>query len=127
MDDLQYEVLIDEARQPRHYGEMTHPDLTLEGVNASCGDSVKVFLKLQDPSDSDSAVHEVSWIGQGCIISQASMSVLADHILTQGLSISQAAAVTQAELEKLVGLEHISTGRIKCLTLGVSTLKSHTP
>ena len=127
MDELQYDVLIDEAKQPRYYGQLATADVVLRGLNASCGDQIEIFLKLQNPEDPTSPVTEVGWVGTGCIISQAAMSVLAGHIVDRGLTVAQAASLTQQELEQLLGLEHISIGRIKCLTLGVHALQSYTP
>lgn len=123
MDDLQYEALIDEAKQPSHYGQLADADVVLHGFNASCGDRVDIFLKLENAADPHSPITAIGWVGEGCIISRATMSVLAQHILDQGLTVAQASQITVRELEQLVGLEHISTGRIKCVTLGVNTLQ----
>lgn len=121
MDELLlYETLLDEARQPQHYGELATAELVLEGTNASCGDKVKIFVAFE--AGPESAITHLSWTGEGCVISQAAMSVLAEHIISQQLTLAEVARLTVSDLENLIGVTNISTGRIKCLLLGAKTL-----
>lgn len=121
MDELLlYDTLLDEARQPQYYGELPDAEMILEGTNASCGDRVKIFLKFENGSESP--IIDLRWKGEGCVISQASMSVLAGYILQNRLTLIQLRELDTPKMEQLIGVPNISSGRIKCMMLGVKTL-----
>lgn len=121
IDDLYHEALLEEVKHPFHSGTMVDADLVLHGTNASCGDVISLYLKFE--TDSQSRISQISWVGSGCAISRAAASTLARRITQQKLTLKQAAALTQADLEKELGLENISVNRIKCVLLPVNTLK----
>ncbi|MDQ3008710.1 MAG: iron-sulfur cluster assembly scaffold protein [bacterium] len=120
MTDLYHEVLLDLARYPSHVGVMKNPDLIISGTNASCGDKVTIYLKIED-----NQIVDFSWVGSGCIISQAAMSSLAEKIVSERHTVSEIKAMTQQEILTWLHLEVITPGRIKCLTLGLHTLQSN--
>jgi len=121
MNDLYQEVLIEEARHPQNFGQLADADTVLKERNASCGDDITIYLKLA--ADKDSII-DLSWEGHGCIISQAAMSVLSAKIKADQLSLNDIAKLPTAEIEKLLGIEEISPGRLKCLLLGKQALVS---
>jgi nitrogen fixation NifU-like protein len=88
LDELYREVILDHYRNPRHRGRLEHPDAHGEGHNPLCGDEVSLDLKIED-----GRVVAVAVTGQGCSISQASASMMAESILGK----------TEAEIEELSG------------------------
>lgn len=120
-DDLYQEIILEEFSHPQHFGVLEEPDATLPGINPSCGDALKIFVKL-DPTKKK--ITELRWQGEGCAISIAAMSVLAQKINTEQLSLQSIKRITQKELEKLLGLKGIASGRTKCLMLGLHTLQT---
>lgn len=119
MDDLFQEAILDEARHPRNFGQLDHPDISRTQTNASCGDSITVDIVF---SADRTQVAEIKWRGAGCTISQAAMSQVSD--LVQGKKIEEIATIGQAEVEQLLGIEQISLGRLKCLLLGLSAVQT---
>jgi nitrogen fixation NifU-like protein len=119
MTDLYQEVILEEAKHPHHQGQLLDADQVLRQTNASCGDQVVIYLKL-DPQTQ--TIRELKWEGQGCIISQAAMSLLAQLILSKNMSLAEVAELSQADIEGLLGIDEISPGRVKCLLLGLSAL-----
>lgn len=117
MSELYPEELLEIARHPHRFGQMPDPDQVKTGLNASCGDDMTVYLKL---SADRQQVVDILWSGQGCAISQAAMSVVAD--LAVGKTWTEIEQITQAEILAELGLTEISPGRLKCLLLGISTL-----
>lgn len=113
MNDLYLESLLEEARSPQNVGSLEEPDLTLSAVNASCGDAVQIDLKF----DSDGRIIAIAWHGDGCVISQAAMSVLSEAI--KGKNMAEAQQITEKTMLELLGLDQIVMGRRKCLMLGV--------
>lgn len=118
MTDLYQEQLLEEARHPYGQGALADADLVLEGINASCGDQLTIYAKL---SPDKKVIQELKWVGQGCVISQAAMSVVAAEF--EGQSVSKLESFDQSALLAKLGLDIISPGRIKCLLLGLNTLR----
>jgi len=118
MSDIYHEAILDLYKNPLHTGEIKDADLVLDKTNSSCGDSIKIYLKLQGEQ-----VVDLKWQGSGCAISQVAMSSLADHILSNHLTISQVKDMTKEELLSLLRLETINPGREKCLMMGLMTFK----
>jgi nitrogen fixation protein NifU and related proteins len=118
MDDLYQETILAEARAPKNQGTMDAPDLEGTGVNASCGDTVKVMIQLDATKNK---ILDIRWQGAGCIISQASMSILSE--LVKKMSLQQVQALTQETILEHLGLEEITPARSKCLLLGLRAIK----
>ena len=104
MPDLQslyQSVILDHSRSPRNKRVMTDASHRAAGRNPMCGDEVTVWLRV----DGDT-VADVSFVGQGCAISQASAS-----LMTQALK-----GKTRAEAEALFERFHaLVTGRLSVI------------
>ena len=118
MNNIYHEDLLDEAKNPNNYGELENPDLVSTQYNASCGDVITVSVKL---SADKKKINDIKWKGQGCVISQASMSVLSEKI--KGFTVDKILNLTSDEILVELGLNEISVGRVKCLNLGLSAVK----
>ncbi len=133
--DLYQEVILDHYKRPRHQGVLEHPDLRSEGFNPFCGDQVILTLGLDDEGRIDDAAFE----GQGCSISQASASMLTDHLagmtldeaealvrtfkgVMQGAELSEEQEENLGEIVALQGVREFPI-RIKCALLGWTTLQ----
>jgi len=68
---LYQELILEHNRKPRNFREMTDADRTIEGRNPLCGDSLTLWVKLEND-----AIADVSFKGQGCAISKASASLM---------------------------------------------------
>jgi nitrogen fixation protein NifU and related proteins len=121
-DDLYQEIILEEYAHPHHFGKMADADLTLPGINASCGDALMIYIKL-DPDKKK--ILTLSWDGEGCAISMAAMSVVAQKVNSEQMSIEDLAKITKEDIEALLGLEETISGRVKCLNLGIHTLQAN--
>lgn len=122
MSNIYHEDLLDEARNPSNFGDLENADATTTSYNASCGDMITVSVKLGiDQQTGKKVIKDIKWKGQGCIISQASMSVLSEKI--KDFSVEKLQELTQEEVLEELGLDEISMGRVKCLLLGLSAVK----
>jgi nitrogen fixation NifU-like protein len=74
--ELYQEIIIDHNRHPRHFYEMESPTVEARGYNPMCGDKLTVYLKL-----SDGVVEDISFMGCGCAISQASASLMTEALM----------------------------------------------
>jgi nitrogen fixation NifU-like protein len=68
---LYQELILEHNRKPRNFREITDADRTIEGRNPLCGDSLTLWVKLEND-----AITDVSFKGQGCAISKASASLM---------------------------------------------------
>jgi nitrogen fixation NifU-like protein len=75
LEELYREVILDHYRNPRHKGTLTEPHFHAEGQNPSCGDEFSLDIVVEGGT-----ITEVATQGQGCSISQASGSMMADAI-----------------------------------------------
>ncbi|WP_049979665.1 Fe-S cluster assembly sulfur transfer protein SufU [Halolamina rubra] len=109
--DMYRQQILDHYKNPRNYGEMQEPDFSHVGENPSCGDTIKVDVKL---ADDDETIEEVSFTGDGCAISQAAASLLTKEL--PGNSIEELQAMDTDDITEMLGVE-ISPMRIKCAVL----------
>ncbi|AKE41264.1 SUF system FeS assembly protein, NifU family [Corynebacterium kutscheri] len=99
LESMYQEVILDHYKNPHHRGLRSAFDSEVHHVNPSCGDEITLRVLL---SEDGSSVVDVSYDAEGCSISQASTSVMAEEII--GLPIDKA-------VEKLTDFEKMITSR----------------
>lgn len=135
MEDLYQEVILDSSQCTRNRGDLSAcASATHELVrNPLCGDSIDLWLDVQD-----GRVRDVKFSGQGCAISQAAASLVADLVkdksfdeLPQLVSDVQLLLSGDADedcrdrLGQLVALEGVRRFpiRMRCAMLAVEALR----
>ena len=103
--------ILDHYKNPRNYGELEDATFEHVGENPMCGDTIKLFVKLDED---DETVEHVSFVGDGCAISQASASMLSQEL--QGMSVEAVRELDRDDIFDLLGVE-VSPMRIKCAVL----------
>jgi nitrogen fixation protein NifU and related proteins len=86
LDELYKEVILDHYKNPRNKREMDAPTVSRRKNNPLCGDEIEIHALLDD-----GVVKDVTFVGQGCSISQASASMLTESI--QGKRLDEATAL----------------------------------
>ena len=81
MEDLYSELLVDHGKNPRNYGPGTDSMSSARLNNPLCGDSVCVSVSLDNGK-----VSRFKFEGEGCLISQASTSILSELALSKSPS-----------------------------------------
>ncbi len=133
LNDLFRATILEHSRHPRNYGAgLAAPDIEQRAVNASCGDRVTLRLSV----DTAERITAIEWDGQGCAISQASVSMMTRAV--QGKSLAEAERIVAAfraflkgeetpndvrlgELAALTGVRQFPT-RVRCALLGWQAL-----
>lgn len=131
--ELYQEIIIDHNRNPRHHYVMEDPTTQANGFNPLCGDKLTVYVRIKD-----NVINEVSFLGCGCAISQASASLMTDSI--QGKTLDEAHELfhrfhhmlTQNEEGQLLHMDKLTVlsgvkaypARVKCATLAWHTLEA---
>ena len=109
--DMYRQQILDHYKNPRNYGELDDATFEHVGENPMCGDTIKLFVKL---AEDDDTVEYVSFIGDGCAISQASASLLSEEL--QGMSLEAIREMGRDDIVDMLGVE-ISPMRVKCAVL----------
>ena len=81
LEDLYKEIILDHYKNPRNQGELPVPPAIMEeGFNPLCGDEIKVYVLTNGD-----VIKDIRIAGQGCSISQASASMMAESVLDKTL------------------------------------------
>jgi len=135
LQGLYQEVVVDHGRHPRNFRQLEDATCTAEGVNPLCGDQLTLYVKM-----ADGQIEDISFLGVGCAISQASASLMTAAVkgkneqealalfrrvhvmLTEGPS----GEVPPEELGKLAVLSGVweFPTRVKCASLAWHTLRN---
>ena len=75
MENILREVLLDHVKSPKNRGEIENATVSANSNNPVCGDVVKVDLLIEN-----GFIIEVQTSGEGCAVSQASMSIFSEEI-----------------------------------------------
>ncbi len=113
--DLYQQNILDHYKNPRHHGRLPNATGRGEASNLSCGDAVNFQVKL----DKDK-ITAIAWSGQGCVLSQAAASLLAENAIGKKRDV-----LSKYNSEIMVKLLGITPGpnRLKCALLSLDALK----
>ena len=78
--NIYQEKLIDNYENPRNFGILEKYSSKAKLENLSCGDSIEVFLKIDD-----SKIEDIKFSGEGCSVAIASMSVLSEFVKNKSI------------------------------------------
>ena len=109
------ENVIDHYKNPHNKKEMDDFTIKHKETNPLCGDEITLFLKIDK-----GIVVDVSFVGDGCAISQASISMFSDKL--KGMSVEDAKGLEDRDVFDLLNIP-ISHTRIKCAMLSLKVLK----
>jgi len=90
-------------------GELPGADKIVDEANSSCGDLIKIFVKINDEK-----ITEMKWQGIGCAISTAGASMLSEKVV--GMNKVDLEKFGEGGVVQMLGGE-INAGRMKCATL----------
>jgi len=136
LDQLYQQVILDHSRERHGCGALDAPDATSHQVSPACGDALTLGVRVKDGK-----IEAIGWEGDGCSISQASISVM--HDLVDGADLATVARL-EADFDTLMHsrgrgvddaiLDDLEDGaafegvskypnRVKCALLGWMALK----
>jgi len=131
--DLYQEIILDHNKRPRNCYALECSNRTADGHNPLCGDTVRVYLRIED-----GIIEDASFQGHGCAICTASSSLMTESV--KGKTVEEAmrlfdgfhhmltgvAEEQGVELGKLKVFEGVREYpvRVKCATLAWHTLKA---
>ncbi|MFV2007653.1 MAG: Fe-S cluster assembly sulfur transfer protein SufU [Longimicrobiales bacterium] len=133
LSSLYQQLILEHYRKPRNRAELLGHTVEVQMHNPVCGDEIRLQLRV----DRDH-IAEAKFIGQGCSISQASVSMMtvklegatlaeADDLVSKFVSLMHGdeAVARDRSLGDLRALQGVSKFpvRIKCALLGFDALQ----
>jgi len=109
--DMYRQQILEHYRNPKNYGELEEPTFTHVGENPMCGDEIAVDVELGDDGET---IERIAFRGEGCAISQASASMLTEHVT--GMTVDELMDLDRDDATDLLGVD-ISPMRVKCAVL----------
>ncbi len=133
LTSLYQQLILEHYRNPRNKSEMEEKSVEIHMANPVCGDEIRLQLLIEDGHIADA-----KFVGQGCSISQAAVSMMTT--LLQGRSLDDADALAKRFTEMMHGDESAAKDkslgdlralqgvskfpvRIKCALLGFDALQ----
>lgn len=113
-------LLVEHYKHPRHRGTLHDADVHMPGGNPGCGDVITMHVRADPAAD---RVSEVAFEGEGCTISQAAASILAQRINRKQPSFDEIDGMSYESMIDLLGRDIVGS-RPRCATLALGTLKA---
>ncbi|MFC1660256.1 Fe-S cluster assembly sulfur transfer protein SufU [Gemmatimonadota bacterium] len=98
LSSLYQQLILDHYRNPRNKGELPEKTVEIHMANPVCGDEIRLQLRIEDDQ-----IVDARHIGQGCSISQASVSMMTS--LLKGKPLSEAEGLAKRFTEMMHGSE----------------------
>jgi nitrogen fixation NifU-like protein len=118
MDRQDYiEIILDHYEHPRNKGRMEDADIQLGGGNPGCGDLITMYLKVGEGD----RIEQASFEGEGCTISQAGGSIIAEMI--EGMTLDEVKELGTETMVEEMGQDVVKS-RVRCATLALGTVQA---
>jgi len=133
LNSLYQQLILEHYRNPHNKAELPDKTVEVHMANPVCGDEIRIQLRVEDDQ-----IEEATFVGQGCSISQAAVSMMTD--LLKGKSLGDADALAKrftelmhgdaeaandrslGDLRSLRGVSKFPV-RVKCALLGFDALQ----
>ena len=89
-------IILDHLKHPRNKGEMEHPDGVGEVQNPACGDTMRLFIKVET-----NRIIDAKFLTFGCGAAIASSSITTEMI--KGRTIEEALRISDAVIADALG------------------------
>lgn len=108
--------VMDHFLNPRNVGKIDNPDAEAEVGNMTCGDALKITLKLDDAG----RIADIKFQTFGCASAIASSSALTE--LVKGMTLEDAAKVTNRDIVAQLG--ELPEEKMHCSVMGMEALQA---
>jgi nitrogen fixation NifU-like protein len=121
-EEIYQDHILDHYEDPFHRGHLAGATHAHEDKNPLCGDVVRIELAIDDAGK----IRNLYFDGQGCVISQASASMLLEEML--GKNVDDVKEFSAEDMLKLYG-PRLTPNRQKCCLLSWKVLQGavHSP
>lgn len=115
MSNIYSDLIIENYKHPKNYGELKEHTCNASLSNTVCGDDLKVYLNIKN-----NRVSDISYTGAGCAICLGTMSILSEYLRDRSTK-----EISELDEEFILSLINMSkeSGRIKCATLSLDVVQ----
>src|SRR5688572_9163840 len=96
LQSLYQQLILEHYRRPRNKGELAEKTVEVHMANPVCGDEIRLQLRVEGDEIADAR-----FVGQGCSISQAAVSMMTN--LLKGRKLSDAETLGRRFTEMMHG------------------------
>jgi nitrogen fixation NifU-like protein len=89
-------IVLDHFNHPRNMGEMDHPDGVGQATNPACGDTMRLFIRVERER-----VVEAKFLTLGCVAAIASSSITTEMI--KGKTVEETLFVSKEMVSEALG------------------------
>jgi len=105
MLNLYQEIIMDHYKNPHNHGLLEAYDFNATKLNSSCGDEITVTGTIKD-----NTIQIITFEGKGCVISQATASMLTDYVRNKSLK-----TVLDLDKDDILAMLAIPLGPVRLL------------
>ena len=116
---MQYsKKVIQHFKNPRNQGRIKNADAVSQVGNLSCGDIMKIYLKISENKKGEKIIKDIKFETLGCAAAISVSSALT--VMAKGKTLEQAVKITKDKIVKdLGGLPPV---KVHCSMLGVEAM-----
>jgi len=111
--------VLQHFRRPHNFGSLKNPSSVGLVGNPTCGDVMKLYLKIGKNKEGKEIIKNIKFETLGCTAAIATSSVVTD--LAKGKTLESALAITKDDVIKVLG--NLPVVKIHCSMLAVDALK----
>ena len=89
-------IVLDHFNHPRNMGEMDHPDGVGQATNPACGDTMRLFIKVEE-----NRIVDAKFLTFGCVAAIASSSIATEMI--KGRTLEEVLMISNEMVSKALG------------------------
>jgi len=108
-------IVIDHFTHPRNMGEMENPDGVGEAQNPACGDTMRLFIRVEA-----NRINEAKFLTFGCAAAIASSSITTEMIM--GKTLDEALSISNQMVTDALG--GLPPTKIHCSVLAEQALNA---
>jgi len=101
-------------RNPKNMGEMKNPDAVGQVGNPTCGDIMKIYIKVKE-----NKIKDIKFQTMGCIAAIATSSMVTE--LAKGKTLEKAKNITNKDVAKALG--NLPKIKLHCSNLAADALR----
>ena len=108
-------IVLDHFNHPRNMGEMDHPDAVGQATNPACGDTMRLFIKVEG-----NRISEAKFLTFGCAAAIASSSMTTQMI--QGRTVEEILMISKEMVSEALG--GLPPTKIHCSVLAEDAIQA---
>lgn len=108
-------IVIDHFTHPRNMGEMENPDAVGEAQNLACGDTMRLFIKVEA-----GRIIDAKFLTFGCAAAIASSSITTEMV--KGKTLEEALTISNKAVGEALG--GLPAAKIHCSVLAEKAIKA---